>query len=227
MIDSLAQVLAANKLEPDAFTPYREDERIFRGEVEAYQVFQAWRNLARAAKETNYWPIIRGGDTEIHSVPERDPDSTLACVPEGSLREVLQAQIEERRQELAAIFPEVSRAADVDELAQMADATGVYAFLGHPPTATEWPERNEVLKDAKLRTLERHGRNPSVLLLIRVNRAYESAAYLDCSGWNGFPSPELQVAVLREWHKAYGAVPACITHDVVECIVPNPSANRT
>lgn len=40
------------------------------------------------------------------------------------------------------------------------------------------------------------------------------------------PSPELQVAVWREWGRRYGAVPACITSDVIECAVARPPQSR-
>ncbi len=56
---------------------------------------------------------------------------------------------------------------------------------------------------------------------MRVEHSYEVPAYLDFGGWNDCPSPELQVAVLREWHKEYNARPACITGDVLECVVVN------
>jgi len=40
--------------------------------------------------------------------------------------------------------------------------------------------------------------------------------------WNECPAPEIQVAVFRNWHERFGAAPACITQDVVECVVDRP-----
>ncbi len=221
MIDLLARVLATNGLQPDSFTTSAAGEHIFRGEVQAGRVVETYLKLAKAFAETKYWPIIRGFAGDIHRQPERDPASILASAPAGSIREILAPQIEERREALAEMLPEFAEATDLDRLAQLADDSGIYTFSRHQQNEQQWPTEAEAPTQVKLRTVKAANRDPSNLLLVRVEHPYDVAAYLDFGGWNDCPSSELQVAVLREWHKEYGAHPACITGDVLECVVVN------
>ena len=215
MIDSLSKILVANGLNPDSFTASAGDENIFRGELPAGRIVETWMKLAGAASETKYWPIIRGALDEYHEPVECDADVILAAVPAGNIREILKGRMEERREELIEIRPEFTEATDMDELARLADATGINLFGAsvEEPWPTEAPDR------VSFHTVKESKGRPAAVLLIKVEHSYEVPAHLGFGGWNDCPSPELQVAVLREWHKEYNAVPACITGDVLKCAV--------
>ena len=63
---------------------------------------------------------------------------------------------------------------------------------------------------------------PLVLAEIPVSRPWEIFAWLPFGGWNECPdTPEL-MAVSKYWFELYGAVPAVITHDVLEYSLPAP-----
>jgi Domain of unknown function (DUF4253) len=215
MLESLSKVLVANGLGPDSFTASAGDEKIFRGELPAGRVVETWMKLAGAASETKYWPIIRGALEDDHEPVECDVDAVLAAVPAGRIREILKPRMEERREALAQIMSEFAQATDMDELARLADVTGINLFGANveEPWPTEAPER------VSFHTVRELKGGPAVVLLVRVEHSYEVPAHLGFGGWNDCPSPELQVAALREWHKEYNAVPACITGDVLECAV--------
>ena len=215
MIESLSKVLLANELNPDSFTASTGNEKIFRGELPAGRVMETWVKLAKAAPETKYWPIIRGALDDYHEPVECDAEAVLAAVPAGNIREILKPRIEERREALVEIMPEFAQATDLDELARLADVTGINLFGANieEPWPTEAPDR------VSFHTVRELNRGPAATLLIKVEHSYEVPAHLGFGGWNDCPSPELQVAVLREWHKEYNAVPACITGDVLECAV--------
>src|SRR5689334_20546792 len=100
---------------------------------------QTWLNLAKAAAETKYWPLIRGGVDDFHEQAESNPGSILAAVPEGSIREILKTRTVERQQSLAEMIPEAAGATDLDHLAQLADASGIYRFIGSEETTQPWP----------------------------------------------------------------------------------------
>jgi hypothetical protein len=221
MIDSLVALLRTNNLEPDAFVPGDADQRIFRGEVAAGKVMQTWMNLAKGAMETKYWPIIRGDPDDLHEQTGRDPAAILAAAPLGNIREILRPRFEERRESLAQMLPEVAEAADMERLAAMADASGVYSFIGRKRKEEQWPAEGTEPTRVSLHTLKGRKGKPSVLLLIRVEHSSDVAAYLGFGGWNECPEPELHIAVLREWRNEHRAVPACITNDVLECVVMN------
>jgi hypothetical protein len=221
MIDSLAQVLASSGLRPESFTVVGADEGIFRGEVQAGRVVETYMKLAKGFPETKYWPIIRG-ISDISRQGERDPAEILASAPAGNIREILEPRIQERRETLDQILPEFAFAAvaDLDRLAQLVDESGIYTFSGYQQHE-QWPTEAEAPTQVKFRTATAARRNPSVILLVRVEHPYEVPAYLEFGGWNDCPAPGLQVAVLREWHKEYNARPACITGDVLECVLVN------
>ncbi len=131
--------------------------------------------------------------------------------------------MQERRQSLSDMIPEFAEAADMNYLAALVDATRIYSFGGSGQTEQAWPTEPAHGDRISFNTLKKKRRDePAVLLLIRMEHSWEVPAYLQFGGWNDCPAPELQVAVLREWHKEYRAVPACITGDVLEYVVMNP-----
>jgi hypothetical protein len=143
MIDSLSKVLVANGLNPDSFTTSAVDEKILRGELPAGRILETWMNLAKTASETKYWPIIRGALPDYDEPVECDADAVLAAAPAGSIREILKPRMEERREALAEIMPDFTQAIDMDELAKLADVTGINVFGANveEPWPTEVPDR--------------------------------------------------------------------------------------
>ena len=63
---------------------------------------------------------------------------------------------------------------------------------------------------------------PLILAKIPVKNPWEIFAYLPFGGWNECPdTPEL-TAVAKYWFEQYGAVPAAMTHDELEFVLPSP-----
>lgn len=63
---------------------------------------------------------------------------------------------------------------------------------------------------------------PLILAEIPVENPWEIFAYLPFGNWNECPdTPEL-MAVAKYWFEKHGAVPAVMTHDVLEFDVPEP-----
>ena len=63
---------------------------------------------------------------------------------------------------------------------------------------------------------------PLILAKIPVKNPWEVFAYLPFGGWNECPDTAELMAIARYWLERYGAVPAVITHDVLECALPAP-----
>lgn len=63
---------------------------------------------------------------------------------------------------------------------------------------------------------------PIVLAEIPVKNPWEVSAYLPFGGWNECPTNEEHMAVAKYWFEKYGAVPALMTHDVLEYSLPAP-----
>lgn len=63
---------------------------------------------------------------------------------------------------------------------------------------------------------------PLILAEIPATQPWEIFAYLPFGGWNECPdTPEL-MAVTKYWFEQHGAVPAVMTHDVLEFALPAP-----
>ena len=63
---------------------------------------------------------------------------------------------------------------------------------------------------------------PLILAKIPVKNPWEIFAYLPFGGWNECPdTPEL-MAVAKYWARQYGAIPAAISHDELEFLLPTP-----
>jgi hypothetical protein len=220
MIDALAKVLVAGGLEPEVFTSSGADEAFFRATLPTAKIAQSLDALWRGSRETKYLPVIRGAADEIHEQPRGDVAAILAEVQEGRIREILAPRFEERRESWREMMPEVAGIVDMDELARWVDASGIYSFGGRENVAQPWPADKAKPQRFGFHTLKQLKGKPAVMLLVRLEHSYEIPAYLGFGGWNDCPGPAVQVAMLREWRKEYGAVAVCVTGDVLECVVP-------
>lgn len=63
---------------------------------------------------------------------------------------------------------------------------------------------------------------PLLLARIPVEHPWEVFAYLPFGGWNECPDTVDLMAAAKYWFEQYGAVPAVITHDVLEFDLPVP-----
>ena len=64
--------------------------------------------------------------------------------------------------------------------------------------------------------------NPALLVEVPVKNPWEIFAYLPFGGWNECPDPETHMAVSKYWYEKYDAVPAVITMDTLEFLLPAP-----
>ena len=65
-----------------------------------------------------------------------------------------------------------------------------------------------------------------IIALIPAGNPWEVFAYLNYGGWNDCPEPQAHVAIHRMWNEEYGAEPVTLTHDTLECRVPNPPSDK-
>lgn len=66
----------------------------------------------------------------------------------------------------------------------------------------------------------------TVLAMIPVKEPWQVFAWLPFGGWNECPdTPELMTAA-KYWYEKYGAVPAAVSHDELEFVLPRPLAAK-
>lgn len=63
---------------------------------------------------------------------------------------------------------------------------------------------------------------PLILAEIPVKNPWEVFAWLPFGGWNDCPDTKEQMSAAKHWYELYGAVPALVTHDVLEYVLPKP-----
>lgn len=61
-----------------------------------------------------------------------------------------------------------------------------------------------------------------VVVHLPTDKPWEAAFLVPFGGWNECPAPDEMAAVLKYWYEQYGAVPAAITHDTLELVLPAP-----
>jgi len=65
---------------------------------------------------------------------------------------------------------------------------------------------------------------PLLLAEVPVKNPWEVFAYLPFGGWNECPDTAGLMAAAKSWYERFGAVPAMVTHDVLQFTVPKPVA---
>lgn len=61
-----------------------------------------------------------------------------------------------------------------------------------------------------------------VMVKVPVTEPWKIWAYLPYGSWNACPSPEEHMAVAKYWYETYGAIPAAITYECVDYLLPRP-----
>ena len=59
-----------------------------------------------------------------------------------------------------------------------------------------------------------------ILAKIPVAEPWKVFAWLPMGGWNECPAPQQMMAAAKHWYKNHGAVPAAISHGVLEFVLP-------
>ena len=67
---------------------------------------------------------------------------------------------------------------------------------------------------------------PLILAKLPVKNPWEIFAYLPFGGWNECPDTQSLMAVAKYWFEQYGAVPAAMTHDELEFLLPAPISEK-
>jgi hypothetical protein len=246
----LAQALIAHHADPATFRPHPDIPNALRGSVPRADAETLWLALRAAFPTAGLWPVLRGKSAAAIDTEPVDLDTALAAIPAGSVRDLLTERFAQRVAffrnmtpltdhpafaHLAAHFPRPDgafrRLADLPETPDWStfiaavDNSGAMSFGGkvEPPAPwpAELPSRPFHLTSTR-NSSDSRPFDPVDLDLLPLAHPWEAPVYLSFGNWNECPAPELQAAVLREWHASHGAVPAAITGDVLECFVERP-----
>jgi hypothetical protein len=220
MTPSLQSALAECGLKARNLLPAAGLPGVLSLQVPGDRATAAWVTLARAFPRTGVWPILRGESVPSDVYEPFDAQATLAEVPRGTIREILDLSFQNECRALREELDGIDPGAGFEGLARLYDQDIAGASYDLP-----WPKQpsNPVLAFVSIRTASGQQLHRQVeLALVPVSRPCEVPALLNFGDWNASPSPSMMVALLREWGNTWSALPACMTHDVLECVVQRP-----
>lgn len=230
MHERIESILRQHGGDPSRFEAAEDMPAVWTGTLPGARSADAWFALRDAFEETSLWPILRGEPSGREGFPA-EPAVMLAAVKYRPLREILADRIEKQRSFARDVMGlEIPPDIDPAALGQMLDTAGAFAFIGSKPQIDSWPTQPPAhgnIEFATTRDVLSRKTHPVVeLSLVGLKHPYEAPAYFSFGGWNDCPVPEVQVAVLRDWHDRVGAVPAAIAGDILECVVARPPMNE-
>jgi hypothetical protein len=168
-------------------------------------ILDAYRQARERGAKEGFVPMLVAVDEllmECFSLSGEDKAQVrreLLAAPLGSGKEYLQKWLKEIKEERGEYEP-----GDWDDLVgEVSGGEGIDRFLS-------------------LRDFDGKKTVPVVLAEIPVKHPWEVFAWLPFGGWNECPANEDHMAVAKYWFEAYGAVPALMTHDVLEYDLPAP-----
>ncbi len=168
-------------------------------------ILDAYRQARERGAKEGFVPMLVAVDEllmECFSLSREDKAQVrreLLAAPLGSGKEYLQKWLKEIKEERGEYEP-----GDWDDLVgEVSGGEGIDRFLS-------------------LRDFDGKKTVPVVLAEIPVKHPWEVFAWLPFGGWNECPANEDHMAVAKYWFEAYGAVPALMTHDVLEYDLPAP-----
>ena len=164
-------------------------------------IMDAYRQARARGEKEGFLPMLVAADELLLECLE-DADQAraeLLAAPLESGEEFLQKWLKEMKEELEEDEPDYWE----QLIGEVAGGEGIDRFL------SIWDYRGK-------QTI------PIVLAEIPVKNPWEVFAYLPFGGWNECPANEEHMAVAKYWFEKYGAVPALMTHDVLEYSLPAP-----
>lgn len=164
-------------------------------------ILDAYRQARVRGEKEGFLPMLVAVDELLLECLE-DADQVrakLLAAPLESGEEFLQKWLKEIKEELGEDEPDYWE----QLMGEVSDGEGIDSFLS-------------------LRDFNGKKTVPVVLAEIPVKHPWEVFAYLPFGGWNECPANEEHMAVAKYWFEKYGAVPALMTHDVLEYSLPAP-----
>ena len=133
-------------------------------------------------------------------------------------------QVEQYRKETLAQEIESGKKMLQDRMSEYGEGAGEFDMEWDEDFMEEMEDMEDAANNCFMGYQDYSSRNtqPLILAEIPVKNPWEVFAYLPFGGWNECPdTPEL-MAVTKYWFELYGAVPAVMTHDVLEFALPAP-----
>ena len=164
-------------------------------------IMAAYRQARVHGEKEGFLPMLVAVDELLLECLEdaEQVRAELLAAPLESGEEFLQKWLKEIKEELGEDEPDYWE----QLMGEVSDGEGIDSFLS-------------------LRDFNGKKTVPVVLAEIPIKNPWEVFAWLPFGGWNECPANEEHMAVAKYWFEKYGAIPALMTHDVLEYSLPAP-----
>ena len=169
--------------------------------IDNHDAFERWRTLRAEVESTGRWPLLIGTDNwlDLFNDPTEDWDG----------------DVETLLTEAATLDPEAILARGyTDALPDDEEEREEYDFLD-----LDFDPQKLIVPPAPVATpsfVSYEAKGTSLVCTLPTRNGWEAPAHLGYGGWNGYPHVAEHVALLRRWHRLYGAELVTLTTDLIE-----------
>ena len=183
-------------------------------------IMSAYSYAKRESVKEGFVPVLIKADDEtlwecliMNSDPDSDGEDDYAFDPDKVAeyrKKILSAPVKDSKAVLQALIGQRKEEAEDDDMDWDEEILG--EMEGGEPNdrfSSYWDDDTEMTY-------------PLILAKIPVKNPWEIFAYLPFGNWNDCPDTPDLMAAAKYWFEQYGAVPAAMSHDELEFLLPAP-----
>ena len=183
-------------------------------------IMSAYSYAKRESVKEGFVPVLIKADDEtlwecliMNSDPDSDGEDDYAFDPDKVAeyrKKILSAPVKDSKAVLEALIGQRKEEAEDDDMDWEEEILG--EMEGGEPNdrfSSYWDDDTEMTY-------------PLILANIPVKNPWEIFAYLPFGNWNDCPDTPDLMAAAKYWFEQYGAVPAAMSHDELEFLLPAP-----
>ena len=183
-------------------------------------IMSAYNYAKRESVKEGFVPVLIKADDEIlweclimNSDPDSDGEDDFAFDPDKVAeyrKKMLSAPVENSKAVLEEMIGQRKEEAEDDDMDWDEEILGeMEGGYDNRRFSSYWNSDNNMTY-------------PLILAKIPVKNPWEIFAYLPFGGWNECPNTPKLMAVAKYWFEQHGAVPAAMSHDELEFLLPAP-----
>ncbi len=187
-------------------------------------IMSAYNYAKRESVKEGFVPVLIKADDEIlweclilNSDPDSDDEDDYAFDPDkvaAYRKKMLSAPIQNSRAVLEEMIGQRKTEAADDDMDWDEEILGeMKGGYENRRFSSYWNSDNKMTY-------------PLILAKIPVNNPWEIFAYLPFGGWNECPNTPKLMAAAKYWFEQHGAVPAAMSHDELEFLLPAPVSEK-
>ena len=187
-------------------------------------IMSAYNYAKRESVKEGFVPVLIKADDEIlweclimNSDPDSDGEDDFAFDPDKVAeyrKKMLSAPVENSKAVLEEMIGQRKEEAEDDDMDWDEEILGeMEGGYDNRRFSSYWNSDNNMTY-------------PLILAKIPVKNPWEIFAYLPFGGWNECPNTPELMAVAKYWFEQHGAVPAAMSHDELEFLLPAPVSEK-